>query len=95
MIVPCKIASSLISKSFDQPLSFSERIQVKIHLFLCQYVGGSDCENYQKQISFLRELAGHSSEKVLSLRDVEKLKLSVEQKRNLKTTLTISAKGKA
>jgi hypothetical protein len=57
MIVSCKIASALISESLDRPLTPYQKLEVKIHLFLCRYFGGKDCNNYAEQIDFIHKAA--------------------------------------
>ena len=57
MIVSCKIASALISESLDRPLPPYQRLEVRIHLFLCRYFGGKDCNRYAEQIDFIHKAA--------------------------------------
>ena len=35
MIISCKYASQLISKSLDQRLSFTEKFKLRLHLLMC------------------------------------------------------------
>jgi len=49
IVLSCKRASLLIEKGHHQPLSFIDRIQLKMHLSICD-----KCTEYQKQ-SFLIE----------------------------------------
>lgn len=58
MIVNCRTAAALISRSMDARLSPYEKLKVRVHLFLCRYVGGEDCSKYQSQIQFLHQAAG-------------------------------------
>ena len=48
----CREASRLQSLALDGPLSFSQRLGLRIHLLLCRW-----CRRYGKQLSFLRVAA--------------------------------------
>ncbi len=48
-MLTCKQASQLISQSLDQPLSWSQRLQLKMHLLLC-----STCNRFRQQLLLLR-----------------------------------------
>ncbi len=48
-MLTCKQASQLISQSLDRPLSFSDRIKVRFHLFICDA-----CTQFNKQLTQLR-----------------------------------------
>ncbi len=48
-MLTCKQASQLISQSLDQPLSFPQRLQLKMHLFLC-----GACSRFKQQLQQLR-----------------------------------------
>jgi len=45
----CKQASKLISQSLDRPLSWSELMQLKLHLMICDA-----CSRFKKQLNLLR-----------------------------------------
>lgn len=45
MIISCKSASQLISKSLDQRLSFSERFKLRLHLLICDV-----CTRFKQQL---------------------------------------------
>jgi hypothetical protein len=47
----CKQAARLQSEALDRRLSLSERIGLRIHLFLCAW-----CRRYGQQIAFLRAI---------------------------------------
>ncbi len=49
MIISCKRASQLISKSLDQHLSFSERLKLRLHLLICDV-----CKRFKQQLYMLR-----------------------------------------
>lgn len=44
-MLTCKQASQLISQSLDHPLSLSNRIQLRFHLFICDA-----CSRFRKQL---------------------------------------------
>lgn len=44
----CKQASKLVSQSLDRPLSWTERWQLKLHLFIC-----NACRRFAKQLKLL------------------------------------------
>ena len=48
----CREAARLQSKALDGGLLLSERVGLRIHLFLCKW-----CRRYGNQITFLRETA--------------------------------------
>lgn len=49
MMLNCKQASKLVSQSLDRPLSWSERLQLKLHLFMC-----NPCRQFKRQLQMLR-----------------------------------------
>lgn len=48
-MLTCKQASQLVSISLDRPLSWSERLQLKLHLLLC-----NACRRFNQQLQMLR-----------------------------------------
>jgi len=44
----CKQASKLVSQSLDRPLSWAERCQLRLHLFIC-----NPCRRFAKQLKLL------------------------------------------
>ena len=46
----CREASQLISQSLDRPLSWSERWQLKIHLWMC-----NACRRFKQQLNQLKQ----------------------------------------
>lgn len=48
-MLSCKETTRLLSESQDRPLGFKERIDLKLHLLMCQ-----GCTHYREQIDFLR-----------------------------------------
>ena len=49
MIPSCKDVSELLSQGQDRPLSWGERIRLRLHLLLCD-----GCRNFSSQLEFLR-----------------------------------------
>jgi hypothetical protein len=45
----CREAARLASQNLDRPLSFGERVSLRVHLAICD-----GCTNFSKQIAFLR-----------------------------------------
>ena len=48
-MMACKQASKLLSQSLDRPLSWSELMQLKLHLMMC-----GACSRFKKQLNLLR-----------------------------------------
>ncbi len=48
LIITCKQASQIISQSLDNPLSWSERMRLKFHLFICDA-----CTRFNHQLRLL------------------------------------------
>jgi len=56
IMLTCKNATKLISKSQEKPLALKERISLRFHLLIC-----SGCKHYNKQMSFIRQACDHIS----------------------------------
>lgn len=48
LMITCKQASQMISQSLDKPLSRAERLQLKLHLFIC-----NACTRFNRQLHLL------------------------------------------
>lgn len=48
-MISCKEVSVLVSKSLDERLDWRERVQVRLHLFICKA-----CANFVRQMRVLR-----------------------------------------
>lgn len=48
-MLSCKQASKLVSQSLDRPLTWSERMQLKLHLLMC-----NPCTQFKRQLNMLR-----------------------------------------
>lgn len=81
-MLTCEEAEKLISETMDHPLSFWERINLKVHLLICKV-----CPTYMRQLQLLRELlrkwASHSDrflpDKKFSPESKEKIKQHLSQ----------------
>jgi hypothetical protein len=78
----CKEASRLQSAALHEPMPFSRRIGLRLHLLLCNW-----CRRYGKNIRLLREVAEHSGEhedcpSVLTREARERLRRKVFEKSN-------------
>ena len=49
MIIDCREAARLISQNADAPLPLGRRIQLRLHLLVCDA-----CTNFSRQVAFLR-----------------------------------------
>lgn len=47
-MLTCKQASQLVSQSLDRPLSWSERVQLRFHLLIC-----NACQRFKQQLNQL------------------------------------------
>jgi len=47
----CEIITQKISRSMDEPLSWKERLQIRLHLMACVL-----CDRYRQQLLAMREL---------------------------------------
>lgn len=47
-MITCKQASQIISQSLDNPLSWSDRMKVKFHLFICDA-----CTRFNRQLHLI------------------------------------------
>jgi hypothetical protein len=48
-MLSCKQATELMSREQDSPLLLSERIALRLHVWIC-----AGCNNYRRQMSVLR-----------------------------------------
>ncbi|MDI1361863.1 zf-HC2 domain-containing protein [Methylotenera sp.] len=49
LMLTCKQASQIISQSLDNPLSWSDRIKLKFHLFIC-----NACTRFNQQLRLIK-----------------------------------------
>ncbi|NNM70458.1 MAG: zf-HC2 domain-containing protein [Gallionella sp.] len=48
----CKQSSELLSQALDRPITFRERLAIRLHLLICD-----GCRNFDKQLTFIRKAA--------------------------------------
>lgn len=53
-MLTCKQASQVISQSLDRPLSRSDRMKLKFHLFICKA-----CNRFNQQLRLLSHVVKH------------------------------------
>jgi hypothetical protein len=49
MMLSCKEVTRLVSQGLDRRLPFGRRVQLRVHLAICD-----GCTNFRKQMDFLR-----------------------------------------
>lgn len=59
ILLTCKQATMLASRSLDEPLTLHERMMLKWHLFICAH-----CVKYFGQIKLIRKLAYQQHESI-------------------------------
>lgn len=75
-MLSCKSAAELISNKLDRPLSLRERINLKMHLFICTL-----CRRYAKQIQFIHNAS-------LNMKSKSTLTLSNKRRQRIKQHIT-------
>lgn len=48
-MLTCREATALMSQEQDRPLTLSERIRLRLHVWIC-----NGCNNYRRQMAVLR-----------------------------------------
>ena len=56
IILPCRDVTRLVSESMDRTLPFTTRIQLQLHLWICQA-----CAQYRRQLLVLRQATRRSA----------------------------------
>ena len=51
LTIDCRKSAAILSNAGDKPLTFSEKIALKGHLFICRY-----CRLYNKQLGILQRI---------------------------------------
>lgn len=46
----CKQNTELLSQSLDRPVTFREKLAMRLHLVMCR-----GCRNFEKQLTFMRK----------------------------------------
>ena len=75
-MMTCKQATALAATYLDAPLTFKQRIELKIHLCMCKL-----CARYVKQLLFLKTAIQHID------RPLESTHLSAEAKQRIKENI--------
>jgi hypothetical protein len=57
MMLKCKEVTRLVSQGLDRQLGVGERVQLRLHLALCD-----GCSHFKKQMAFLRKAMGRLGE---------------------------------
>lgn len=57
-MLTCKEASHLVSQNQDRPLSFNERVGLRIHLWIC-----ANCRRFERQFELMRRLLRQSAQR--------------------------------
>lgn len=74
-----------MSQSLDRPLSFRERFEMKLHIFICAW-----CKRYLKQITQMQESVRLKAEKEINN---ESSTLSNEARERIRERLKENLKG--
>ncbi|HLF97550.1 MAG TPA: zf-HC2 domain-containing protein [Methylococcaceae bacterium] len=75
----CQKASQLLSQSLDRPLSFRERLSLRLHLLMCDA-----CRRFAKQLRSLRPMAAELESRVLT---DDRFKLDERARKRIKRVL--------
>lgn len=51
-MLDCKQNTELLSQSYDCPVTWRERMAMRMHLMMCK-----GCRNFEKQLAFIRKAA--------------------------------------
>ncbi|HDR50948.1 MAG TPA: hypothetical protein ENN90_04910 [Mariniphaga anaerophila] len=72
LFLSCLKATELIEKKLHFKLSYTERLQLKVHKMMCDA-----CRMYEKQSDFLEKGIEHQQKADLEEIDIEKLKKEI------------------
>jgi len=81
LTLDCEEASLLLSKSFDERLSRSERIAMRLHFWIC-----TACRRIERQLKYLQRTIQHAR-KLPSLTFPHNEKLSEEARERIKARM--------
>ena len=84
--ISCKIASQLISKSYEQKLTLKENISLRLHLLLCKF-----CTSNYKNLKMMHHILQRYSEILVNLTVPESSLLSNDAKSRIKAALSNAA----
>jgi predicted anti-sigma-YlaC factor YlaD len=57
MMLSCKQVARLVSQGLDRKLGLTERVQLRVHLAICD-----GCTNFSRQVAFVREALARLAE---------------------------------
>lgn len=77
---PCRQITRIASHGYEQPLGFTMRVRLRLHLMIC-----AACDRYIRQLEVLHRAAGLSGEKPVA--HPSRARLSTEAKDRLKARL--------
>jgi len=87
-MISCQRATELICRRSDEQLSAREHVELRLHLFLCDF-----CDKFQKQIAVIRAALRYKEEGSSDVPTDSAFRLSVEAKGRLKEKLKIRSPG--
>lgn len=84
MVLSCHKATFLIEKSYDKPLSFIDKLQLSIHLKICD-----KCAGYQKQSLLIERVIKSNRQQISNTSD---FKLSNDSKTRIQRAMEENSK---
>jgi len=75
LMLSCLKATELIEKRFHVKLSFKERLQLRMHLMMCE-----KCTRYEKQSAFLEKGIQNLANTHFHTENLDELKLKITKK---------------
>jgi Putative zinc-finger len=64
-VLNCKQTSLLVSQSLDRPLTWRERMAVRMHLWICVY-----CRRFMQQLKLIRQQMSRWQQQEVSRTDI-------------------------
>lgn len=55
----CKQNTELLSQALDRPITFREKLAIRLHLMMCR-----GCRNFEKQLAFIRKASRKMADKL-------------------------------
>jgi hypothetical protein len=55
----CKQNTELLSQALDRPITFREKLAIRLHLMMCR-----GCRNFEKQLVFIRKASRKMADKL-------------------------------
>lgn len=82
----CEVVTQKISEGLDHPLSFRDRVKIRVHVLFCKF-----CNRYEKQLLALHKAFQNRAEPQFGGEDVEGL--SDEARQRIKRAVTDKSKS--